>query len=88
VCATKCRAGRSDSSPWRSPEDHEWLPDIGQLEFDFAFDCDCALMFFPLKGSILVESTVKRLWILKEIGYFKEIEILRICKDCGIFKVI
>jgi hypothetical protein len=33
-------------------EDHEWIPDIGQLEFDFAFDCDCALMFFPLEGSI------------------------------------
>jgi hypothetical protein len=25
----------------------------------------------------------KRLCILKEIGYFKGIEILRICKDCG-----
>jgi hypothetical protein len=57
------------------------------LEFDFAFDCECALMFFPLEGSILVEPTVKRLlivktlWILKEIVYCKEIEILRICKD-------
>ena len=45
--------------------------------------------------SILVEPTVKRLlivkrlWILKEIGYFKGIEILvRICKDYGTFKVI
>jgi hypothetical protein len=67
---------------------------IGQLEFHFAFDCDCALIFFPLEGSILVEPTVKRLlvvkrlWILKEIGYLKGIEVLRICKDCGTFKVI
>jgi hypothetical protein len=61
----------------------------------FAFDCDCALIFFPLKEeNILVDPTVKRLltvkglWILKEIGYFKEIEILRFCKDCGTFKII
>jgi hypothetical protein len=64
------------------------------LEFDFAFDCDCALIFFPLEGSILVEPTVKRfltvkkLWILKETGHFKETEMLRICKDCGSFEVI
>jgi hypothetical protein len=51
-------------------------------------------MFFPPEGSILVEPIVKRLlivkgrWILKEIGYFKRIEILRFCKYCGIFKVI
>ena len=38
---------RSDPSPWRSPEDGEWIPDIGQLEFDFAFHCDCGLMAFP-----------------------------------------
>jgi hypothetical protein len=44
--------------------------------------------------TILVEPTVKRLfivkrlWIFKRDGYFKEIEILRICKDCGRFKVI
>jgi hypothetical protein len=25
-------------------------PDIGWLEFDFAFDCDCALIFLPLEG--------------------------------------
>jgi hypothetical protein len=31
------------------------------LEFDFYFDCDCVLIFFPLAGSILVEPTVKRL---------------------------
>jgi hypothetical protein len=27
-----------------------WIPDFGRLEFDFAFDCDCALIFFPLEG--------------------------------------
>jgi hypothetical protein len=60
----------------------------------FAFDCDCALIFSLLKEeTVLVEPTVKRLlivkrhWILRD-GYFKEIEILRICKDCGTFKVI
>jgi hypothetical protein len=55
----------------------------------FAFDCDCALVFSLLKEeTILVEPTVKRLLIVKGFGYFKEIEILRICKDCGTFKVI
>jgi hypothetical protein len=43
--------------------------------------------------NILVDPTVKRLlivkrlWILKDIGYFKRIEIL-ICKGCGTFKVV
>jgi hypothetical protein len=41
-------------------EDCEWFTDIGLLEFDFAFDFDCALIFFPLEGSILVEPTVRR----------------------------
>jgi hypothetical protein len=27
-----------------------WIPDIGELEFNFAFDCDCVLIFFPLEG--------------------------------------
>ena len=60
----------------------------------FAFDCDCALIFSLLKEeTVLVEPTVKRLlivkrlWILKDIGYFKRIELL-ICKDCGTFKVV
>jgi hypothetical protein len=56
----KGQGWRSDPSPWRNPEDCEWIPNIGQLEFDFAFHCDCALMLFPLEGSILVEPTVKR----------------------------
>jgi hypothetical protein len=44
----KGQSWRSDSSPWRSLEDGEWISDIGQLEFDFAFECDCAVIFFPL----------------------------------------
>ena len=60
----------------------------------FAFDCDCALIFSLSKEeNILVILTVKRLNCKKTLdfkrdGYFKEIEILRICKDCGTFKVI
>jgi hypothetical protein len=63
------------------------------LEIDFCF-CDCALIFSLLKEEIiLVEPTVKRLLIVKRLDfkrdrYFKEIEILRICKDHGTFKVI
>jgi hypothetical protein len=40
---------RCDPSPWRSLEDGEWIPDIGPVEFDFALDCDLALIFFPLE---------------------------------------
>ena len=63
VCATQGRAGEVTQSPWRSLDNHEWIPDIGQLEFDFAFDCDCALIFFSLlkEENILVEATGKRL---------------------------
>jgi hypothetical protein len=32
---------------WRNPDDCEWVTNIGRLEFDFAFDCDYALIFFP-----------------------------------------
>jgi hypothetical protein len=49
VC-NKGHSCRSDPSPRRNPENHEWIPDIGWLEFDFAFDCDSALIFFPLEG--------------------------------------
>ena len=35
--ATEERAGEVMAALWRSPEDHEWIPDIGWLEFDFAF---------------------------------------------------
>jgi hypothetical protein len=52
------------------------------------------MIFCLLKEeTILVELTVKRLNCKKTLdfkrdGYFKEIKILRICKDCGVFKVI
>jgi hypothetical protein len=44
--------------------------------------------------TILVKPTVKRLlivkglWILKEMDILKRLKLLRICKDCGTFKVI
>jgi hypothetical protein len=54
VCYKEQRC-RSDPSPWRNPEDHEWIPDIGELEFDFAFACNYVLIFFTLEEeSILV----------------------------------
>ena len=46
----KGQSWRSGPSPWRNPEDREWIPDMGQLEFDFAFDCDCTLIYFSLEG--------------------------------------
>jgi hypothetical protein len=46
----KGQGWRNDPSLWRSLEYHEWMPDIGWMEFDFAFDCDCALIFFSLEG--------------------------------------
>jgi hypothetical protein len=42
-----CSKGRSDLRG--TPEDFEWIPDIGLLEFDFDFDYDCALIFSLLK---------------------------------------
>jgi hypothetical protein len=53
-----CYEGQSwGSDP--SLGDHEWVTNIGWLEFDFAFNCDCALTFFPLEGSILVEPQLR-----------------------------
>ena len=49
-----------------------WIPDIGELEFDFAFHCDCALMLFPLEGSILVEPTVRRILIVKTLDFKRD----------------
>jgi hypothetical protein len=62
----KRKTWRSDPSLWRHLDDCEWIPDIGQLEFDFAFNCDCALIFFPPEESVLVEPAVKRLLIVKK----------------------
>ena len=91
VCYKK-QSWRSDPSPCKSLEDHERIPDIGLLDFNFGCVCDCALIFFPLEvrryfsGAQLIW-IFKRLWILKDIGHFKGIEIL-ICKDCETFKDI
>jgi len=55
-----------------------WIPDIGQLDIDFCFDCDCALIFSLLKEeTVLVEPTVKRLLIVKRVWILKEMDILK-----------
>jgi hypothetical protein len=37
-----------------------------------AFDCDCALIIFPLEGSFLVKPTVKRLLIVKTLDFKRD----------------
>jgi hypothetical protein len=71
VCATKGKAGEVTQALGGTQKIVSWIPDIGQLEFDFAFYCDYALMLFPLEGSILVEPTVKRLLIVKSLDFKK-----------------
>jgi hypothetical protein len=87
MCATKGKSREVTQALGGAQKIVSWIPDIGQLEFDFAFHCDCALILFPLEGSILVETTVKRLLFVRTLD-FKRVEIWRICKDCGTFKVI
>jgi hypothetical protein len=73
----KGQGWRSDPSPWRSSEDGEWVPDIGWLGIDFAFDCDCPLILFLFfkYESILLEPTVemilnfRRVYILKRLNF-------------------
>jgi hypothetical protein len=48
VCATKGRAGEVTQALGGALNIS--CPDIGWLEFDFYFDCDCVLIFFPLEG--------------------------------------
>ena len=94
VCS-KGHGWRSDPSPWRSPEDHELDPSHWTVGDWFLLLIVTVPWYFSLlkEESILVEPTVKRLWmfkrlsILKDIGYFKGIEFL-ICKYCGTLKVI
>ena len=43
MCATNGRAGEVTQALGGAQKN------IGQLESDFAFDCDCALIFFPLE---------------------------------------
>ena len=61
ACATRGMAGEVTQALGEAQKIVSWIPDIGRLEIDFAFDCDCALIFFPLKGNFLVKPTVKRL---------------------------
>jgi hypothetical protein len=42
---------------FEEPEVHEWIPDIGWLEFKFAFDHDCALIIFPLERRKYISGT-------------------------------
>jgi hypothetical protein len=49
VCATKCRAGEVTQALGAIQKIVSCIPDIGQLEFNFTLDCDCALIFFPLE---------------------------------------
>lgn len=45
MCTAESRAGEMTQALWRNTEECEWIPDIGQLEFDFYLICDCALIF-------------------------------------------
>ena len=49
-CVPQRKGWRSDQSPWRNPEDREWIPDIGHLEFDFDFDFDFDCDVARVKG--------------------------------------
>jgi hypothetical protein len=50
LCATKDRAGEVTQALGGAQKIMSWIPDVGQLEFNFSFDCDCALIFFPFEG--------------------------------------
>ena len=83
VMCYKGQGWRSDQSPWSSPEDHELDRRHWTVGVWFYFWLLLCPNFSLLKEeSIFMEPTVKRLLIgkrlqiLKEIGYFKEIEIL------------
>ena len=66
VCATKGRAGEVTQALGGSQKI------MRSQTSDFAFDCDCALIFFLLKKeTILVEATVKRLFNCKKTLNFK-----------------
>jgi hypothetical protein len=50
VSATKGRAEDVTQALEGAQKIMSWIPDTGRLESDFAFDCDCALIFFPFEG--------------------------------------
>ena len=49
LCATKDRVGEVTQALGGAQKIVSWIPHIGWLESDFAFDCDCALIFFPFE---------------------------------------
>jgi hypothetical protein len=68
MCATKGMAGEVTQALGGAQKIVNWIPDIGRWRLIFAFDCDCALIFFLLKEeTVLVEPTVKRLLIVKRL---------------------
>jgi hypothetical protein len=50
MCATKGRTEEVTQAFGGAQKIMSCIPDIRWLEFDFAFDCDCVLVFFPLEG--------------------------------------
>jgi hypothetical protein len=49
MCAIKGMAGEVTQALKGAQKIMSWIPDTGQ-SLIFAFDCDCALIFFPLEG--------------------------------------
>jgi hypothetical protein len=77
MCATKGMAGEVTQALGGVQKIVSRSQTLDGWRLIFAFDCDSALIFSLLKEeTILVEPTinrlliVKRLWILKDIGYF------------------
>ena len=56
-----------------------WIPDVGQLEFNFCFFFVTVPSYFSLlkEEIILVDSTVKRLLIVKDFGFKRILNILK-----------
>jgi hypothetical protein len=75
VCATKGMAGEVTQALRGAQKIVSWISVIGRLEIIFVFDCDCALIFFPLEGRNCVKRLliVKRFWVLKEMDILKRL---------------
>ena len=78
MCAIRGMAGEVTQALGGAQKIISWIPEIGWLGIVFAFDCDCALIFSLLKEeTILVELRVKRLLIVKDFEFLKEMDILK-----------
>jgi hypothetical protein len=66
VCATKSMVGEVIQALGGANVGSPTLDSWGLI---LAFDCDCALIFFPLEGIFLVKPTVKRLLIVKTLDF-------------------